>query len=149
MPDRLELSEYRPSNDHDLLVLLLAQMRQVNEGLRDLRTLHTDANGKIETLSRLTDRQDTRITSLEGSMTERKTQMNVLGDKVDNSKSDLMGRIERLRKDDIEPIDTRISDVEQRISSVRNWIAGAVAIIVFLWVFFAPVYTRLLDQWFG
>ncbi len=142
MPDRLDLSEFRPSNDHDLLVLLLAQMRQVNEGLRDLRSLYTDSNAKIETLSRLTDRQDGRISSLESSMTERKAQMGSLSESVDKSKVDLLGRMERLERDRLDPIETRIS-------SVRNWIAGAVAVLVFLWIFLAPVYTRLLDQWFG
>ncbi len=142
MPDRLDLSEFRPGNDHDLLVLLLAQMRQVNEGLRDLRSLYTDSNAKIETLSRLTDRQDGRISSLESSMTERKAQMGSLSESVDKSKVDLLGRMERLERD-------RLGPIEIRISSVRNWIAGAVAVLVFLWIFLAPVYTRLLDQWFG
>lgn len=142
MPDRPELTDYRPADDHDLLVMLLANVRQLNEGIRDIRGMAIETQKDLSALRLASDRHDSRIAALESKFIDRGLQLQGLVTNQDKLKDDTLGRINRLE-------DERIDPLEQRLDMMRNWVFGAVAIIGLLWIFLAPVYTRLITNWFG
>lgn len=142
MPDRHDFGEYRPQNDHDLLVMLLAQTRHINDGIREIRVILGDTQKQLGALSLASDRHDRRIAHLEQDAAERIAQGDTMILRMQKIEGDLLGRIERLETECIDPLSDKVKNLNARI-------AGAVAVLAFLWLFAAPFWARLVAGWLG
>lgn len=140
MSDRHDLPEFRLNSDRDMLVLALSKLDQGAAVMREIRLTQTDIQKELGTLRMLVDRHDNQLLHLERLQVERKSQIDHLDAGMHKMKDDVMGRFQRLESERLDPL-------EQKLNAVKAWIAGAVAVLVFLWVFLAPIYTRLLDVW--
>ena len=122
--------------------MLITQTRHINDGIRELRVILDDTQKDLGALRLASDRHEQAIAHLEQNHQLRVAQYDLMQEKITKLEKDLLGRLDRIERERLDPLDNRIS-------AVRHWIAGAVAVIVFLWVFLAPVYTRFIADRFG
>ncbi len=145
MADRFD--DFGPKSDRDLLVMQMTETRHIRATQELILRTQTDIQKDLGAMRIITDRHESRIIHVENMQAERKHQMDSLSAELSKLKEDMLGRMTRMENERLDPIDQKINATNTQINNVRNWIAGAVAVIVFLWFFLSPVYDRLLDTW--